>query len=67
MHNYEVQKAGIHLNAHINDVIMSHNEAVMNTIPLPSLGSFGEMSNFLGATSATTTEPDITKMVEASF
>lgn len=60
-----MQKAGIHLNSHMNDVIMAHNEAVRSSIP--SLGSFGEMSNFLGAASATTTDPDIGKMVEAAF
>ena len=65
MHNYETQKAGIHLNSHINDVIIAHKEAVNSTVP--SLGNFGEMSNFLGAASATTTDPDIGKMVEEAF
>jgi hypothetical protein len=61
LHDYEVQKAGIHLNSHINDVIIAHN-AVTSTSP-----SFGGMSNFLGATSATTTDPDINKLVESAF
>jgi chorismate mutase len=44
---------------------MAHNEAVKATIP--SLGSFGEMSNFLGEASQKTSEEDISKLVEDAF
>jgi hypothetical protein len=65
MHNYEVEKAGIHLGSHMRDIAIAHNEAVKST--LPSLASTGEMSNFLGAATATTTGPDIEKMVAESM
>lgn len=66
MHNYEVQKAGIHLNSHLKDVIIAHHDPPAPS-PIPSLGSLGVMSNFLGAASADTSDPDISKMVEQAF
>jgi hypothetical protein len=54
------------MDSHLNDVYQAHSEAAA-AATVPALGSFGAMSNFLGAASATTTEPDINKMVESAF
>jgi len=60
MQGYEAGKAGLAL----KNAVKSHVDAVKSASS--ALSSVGEVSNFLGA-STTTTEPDITKMVENAF
>ena len=61
LHNYEANKAGLA----VKNVILDSSKSAKTT--LPALSSVGEMSNFLGAATSTTSDPDITKMVEGAF
>lgn len=61
LNNYEANKAGLV----VQNVILDNSSTAQATFP--ALSSVGEMSNFLGATTATTSDPDIAKMVEGAM
>lgn len=60
MGSYNAAKAGLA----VKNAVLDHVESIKASAP--ALSSVGEVSNFLGA-SATSTDTDISKMVEGAF